>query len=128
LGPAKVKFPQAFLPRSGTKMPILHRKKSVIMPLPVFRELPRGRGHGKRYKAGCVMMRFSARLLAVFLSIGLAQGFASPRVSPAGSMIRVSDPSICIDGMETAPISDDQEPILAAADVGCPAPEGPISI
>ena len=98
------------------------------MPLPVFRELPRGRGHGKRYKAGCVMMRFSARLLAVFLSIGLAQGFASPRVSPAGSMIRVSDPSICIDGMETAPISDDQEPILAAADVGCPAPEGPISI
>jgi hypothetical protein len=75
-----------------------------------------------------MMMRFSARLLAVFLSIGLAQGFGPPRAVQAGSMIRVSDPSICIDGMETAPLSDDLEPILAAADVGCPAQQDIVSI
>ena len=72
------------------------------------------------------MMRFSGLLLAVFLSLDLAP--APTQAANATGMIRVSDPSICIDGMETAPISDDQEPILAAADVGCPAPEGPISI
>jgi hypothetical protein len=43
-------------------------------------------------------------------------------------MIRVSDPSICIDGMETVPDSDEMEPILAVADSGCTAPQGPIAI
>lgn len=42
--------------------------------------------------------------------------------------IRISDPSICIDGMETVPDVDVLEPILAAADGGCVAPQGPISI
>ena len=46
----------------------------------------------------------------------------------APAVIRVSDPSICIDGMEKAPDSDDLEPILAAADGGCAAPQEPISI
>jgi hypothetical protein len=74
------------------------------------------------------MKRFSARLSAVFLSIGLAQGFGPPQAAHAGSMIRVSDPSICIDGMETVPDSDEMEPILAVADSGCTAPQGPIAI
>jgi hypothetical protein len=42
--------------------------------------------------------------------------------------IRISDPSICIDGMETVPDTDALEPILAAADGGCAAPQEPISI
>jgi len=71
------------------------------------------------------MMRFSGLLLAVFLSLGLAP--APTQTAHATGMIRVSDPSICIDGMETVPISDDLEPILAAAD-GCTAPQGPVSI
>ena len=70
------------------------------------------------------MTRF--RLLAILLSIGLAP--ASPQAAQSGSMIRVSDPSICIDGMERLPDSDDLEPILAVADGGCTAPQGPISI
>lgn len=46
----------------------------------------------------------------------------------APAMIRISDPSICIDGMETVPVSDELEPILAASDSGCTAPQEPISI
>lgn len=49
-------------------------------------------------------------------------------VQSAPAAIRVSDPSICIDGMETVPDTDDLEPILAAVDGGCAAPQVPISI
>ena len=71
------------------------------------------------------MKRVSAQVFAVIFSMGL--GFALPQTAHATGMIRVSDPSICIDGMETVPISDDLEPILAVAD-GCTAPQGPVSI
>jgi len=70
------------------------------------------------------MKRVSAQVFAIVFSIGLGLGPAAH----AGSMIRVSDPSICIDGMETVPDSDDNEPILAAVDGGCAAPQVPISI
>jgi hypothetical protein len=51
-----------------------------------------------------------------------------PTALGAPAPIRISDPSICIDGMETVPVSDELEPILAAADSGCTAPQGPVSI
>jgi hypothetical protein len=91
-----------------------------------FPRIGPGAGAENRGKAGCMMMRFSARLLAVFLSLGLAP--SSPQAAQATRAIRISDPSICIDGMETVPDSDENEPILAAADGGCNTPEGPISI
>jgi hypothetical protein len=46
-----------------------------------------------------------------------------------GTMIRISDPSVCIDGMQTNPGSDELEPIMAAADVCSESqPEAPVSI
>ncbi|HWU54192.1 MAG TPA: hypothetical protein VN175_01740 [Rhizomicrobium sp.] len=72
------------------------------------------------------MKRVSAQLSAVIFSIGL--GFGLPPAAQAESAIHVSDPSLCIDGMETVPDSDDLEPILAAADGSCAAPQGTISI
>lgn len=57
---------------------------------------------------------FAANFLA-----GLALLFALPQAAHAVSMIRISDPSLCVDSMETDPDSDDMEPILAAADEGC---------
>lgn len=70
------------------------------------------------------MKQVSAQVFAILFFIGLGCAPAAH----AGSMIRVSDPSICIDGMETVPDSDDNEPILAVADGGCSAPQGPVSI
>ncbi len=59
----------------------------------------------------------------------MALAFVLPQAAQ-GKMIRVSDPSLCIDGMETDPDSDNSEPILAAADGACTMsqPEAPISI
>jgi hypothetical protein len=66
----------------------------------------------------CDLLIGCAMVLAIVLP-------AAAQDAPA--KIRVADPSICIDGMETVPISDELEPILAVAD-GCTAPQGPISI
>ena len=61
--------------------------------------------------------------------MGWAMALVLPSMAQsAPAIIRVSDPSICIDGMETVPDSDELEPILAAADGGCATPQGPISI
>lgn len=78
------------------------------------------------------MKRFSGQLSAVLFLVGL--GFALPPAAQ-GTPVQdtpvtshVSDPSICIDGMETVPDSDDLEPTPAAADVGCTQAQGPVSI
>ena len=42
-----------------------------------------------------------------------------PQTAQGAAMIRVSDPSLCLDNMETVPVNDDLEPILIAADGGC---------
>jgi hypothetical protein len=60
--------------------------------------------------------------LVMALAIGL------PSAVHAADTPSVSDPSVCIDGMETVPGDDEQEPILAAMDGGCTAPQGPISV
>src|SRR5258708_7577647 len=43
-------------------------------------------------------------------------------------LIQVSDASLCVDSMETVPITDDLEPIPIALDGGCALPEPVISI
>jgi len=57
---------------------------------------------------------FSANAVAAWLLL-----FALPQAVHAVSMIRVSDPSLCVDGMETDPDSGDEDMILVAADGGC---------
>lgn len=82
--------------------------------------------------AGCVMKQFSARFLAgpLFAAWALALFFALPQSAHAIGMIRISDPSVCVDSMQTDGDSDELEPILVAADGACSAslPEMPISI
>jgi len=75
------------------------------------------------------MNRFRCELFAAHLFAAWALIFALPQAAHAVGMIRVSDPSLCVDGMETDPDSDELEPILAATDAGCMAqPQEIISI
>jgi hypothetical protein len=71
------------------------------------------------------MKRISAHFL---LGLVMALGFALPQSAQGAAMIRVSNPSLCLDGMETVPVNDDLEPIPIAADGGCTVTEGPVSI
>jgi len=57
---------------------------------------------------------FSANAVAAWILL-----FALPQMAHAVGMIRVSDPSLCVDGMETDPDSGDDDAILAAVDGGC---------
>jgi len=71
---------------------------------------------------GCAMKQtFSRLLMALAMILPLTVAHAAP-------LMRVSDPSICIDGMVTDPASDDLEPILAAVESNCSVPETMISI
>ena len=54
----------------------------------------------------------------------MALAFAMPVTAQDKAMVPVSDPSLCVDGMETDPDSDELEPILADADGGCVVPDG----
>jgi hypothetical protein len=63
------------------------------------------------------MKRFSGQV-AGSLVAGWALFFALPQAAHAIGMIRISDPSLCIDSMPD-PDSDELEPILVAADGGC---------
>jgi len=87
-----------------------------------------GAGAESQSKAGFVMKHVTYRAFAGLLFASLALVSTQPQTAVAQDTVRAADPSICIDGMETAPDSDDLEPILAAADAGCAAPQGPISI
>lgn len=64
----------------------------------------------------------------VLLGWLMAPIFALPQAAIAAPMIRVSDASLCLDGMETVPDNDDLEPILIEADGVCILPQTPISI
>ena len=75
------------------------------------------------------MKRFACRLFALPILAAWALVFALPQMAHAVGTIRVSDPSVCVDGMETDPGSDDLEPILTALDGGCMVQtQGTISI
>lgn len=80
---------------------------------------------------GCAMKQVS-RLFAgsLIAAWAVALFFALPQSAHAIGMIRISDPSVCIDSMQTEGDSDELEPILIANDGACSAslPEIPISI
>jgi len=68
-----------------------------------------------------IFLRWSAGLAVVF-SLSL------PHAVQAAQFIPVTDPSLCLDGMETVPIDDDLEPVPISVDGGCMVQEAPISI
>jgi hypothetical protein len=69
------------------------------------------------------MTRFRYQLLAAHLFAAWALLFAMPQAAQAVGMIRVADPELCVDGMETDHGSDDEEIIAIAADGGCMIPQ-----
>ena len=64
------------------------------------------------------MKRFSG-WIAGSLFAASALFFALPHAAHAIGMIRIAEPSLCIDSMPTDGDSDELEPILVAADGGC---------
>ena len=68
------------------------------------------------------MKHISGHLFAGLLLLGL------PLAAHGAPVIRISDPSLCIDGMEREPDGDEAEPILAAADGACTVAEPEVLI
>jgi hypothetical protein len=68
--------------------------------------------------AGYAMKRVSGRIAASLLA-AWALFFALPQAAHAIGMIRIAEPSLCIDSMPTDGDSDELEPILVTADGGC---------
>jgi hypothetical protein len=66
------------------------------------------------------MKRISSFVLMGWM---VALVFALPQTARGAAVIRVSDPSLCLDSMETVPVADDLVPILIAMDAGCQAPQ-----
>ena len=65
--------------------------------------------------------RLSAALVwAIMLSL--------PHLRFATYLFKVSDPSLCLDGMETEPFEDDLMPTEISVDGGCMLSQTPISI
>jgi hypothetical protein len=91
----------------------------------VFRHASGG-GRGRlAQKAAVAMKRISLHFLLAWV---MALGLVLPQIAQGAAMIRVSDPSLCVDSMETVPINDDLEPVPIAVDGGCMVTEGPVSI
>jgi len=67
------------------------------------------------------MTRFRSRISIAHLFAAWALMFALPQAAHAVGKIRISNPSLCLDGMMTDPDSDDLVPTLAATDAGCMA-------
>ena len=65
------------------------------------------------------MTRFRSHLVASCLVAGWGFLFALPQAAHAVGMMRISDPSVCIDGMETDPGDDDGDTILVSLDGAC---------
>ena len=65
------------------------------------------------------MTRFRSHVVASLMLAGWGLIFALPQTAHAVGMMRVSDPSVCIDGMETDPGDDDGDTILVAVDGAC---------
>lgn len=58
----------------------------------------------------------------------IAVALAWPQSAQSAKITRMSNIQICLDSMETAPDTDDPEPILVSADDGCLVVQTPISI
>jgi hypothetical protein len=63
------------------------------------------------------MKRYSGRVVGSLFA-AWALFFALPQAAHAIGLIRIADPSLCIDSMPD-PDSDELEPILVAADGAC---------
>jgi hypothetical protein len=104
---------------------MVRRKKSVIVDGEVFGGAPLGCAWKARASWAAAMkqifLRWSAGLVVIF-SLSL------PHAAQAEQFIPITDPSLCLDGMETVPINDDLEPIPISVEGGCTVPEAPISI
>jgi hypothetical protein len=68
-----------------------------------------------------VFFRWSAGL-AVLFSLSL------PLAVKAIQFMPITDPSLCLDGMETVPIDDHLDPVPISVDGGCMVRQEPISI
>lgn len=68
--------------------------------------------------------------ISSFLLMGwmVALVFALPQTARGAALIRISDPSLCLDSMETVPVNDDLQPIPIALDGACEIPRTVISI
>jgi hypothetical protein len=64
------------------------------------------------------MKRFSGQIAGSLIAAG-ALFFALPHAAHAIGMMRISDPSLCIDTMPMEGDSDELEPMLVAADGAC---------
>jgi hypothetical protein len=71
------------------------------------------------------MRRALYRLSAVFI-LGLM--LSVPHQGFAADLFNISDLSLCLDGMETAPFQDDLMPIEISVDGGCMVSQALISI
>jgi hypothetical protein len=65
------------------------------------------------------MTRFRYQVLAAQLFAAWALLFAMPQAAQAVGLIRIAQPSLCLDGMETDHGSDDEDIIAIAADGAC---------
>jgi hypothetical protein len=65
------------------------------------------------------MTRFRSSAVASLMFAAWGFLFALPQAAHAIGRIHVSDPSVCIDEMETDPGDDDGDTILVAADGAC---------
>jgi len=65
------------------------------------------------------MNQFRRPVFAATLFAAWGLIFALPQAAHAVGMIRISDPSLCLDGMETVPDNDDLVPVPIATDEGC---------
>jgi hypothetical protein len=52
---------------------------------------------------------------------------SAPHQAYAADVYKISDPSLCLDGMETVPFQDDLMPTEISVDGGCMLPQTPIS-
>lgn len=74
------------------------------------------------------MRRIFLGLMVCGLAAALpAHGADAPDTAPANPPMAASDPSLCLDGMETVPDDDDLVPQPASVDGGCSVSDTPIA-
>ncbi len=73
------------------------------------------------------MKQFFFGLLACGLAAALPARGATDADMTGTAPAAASDPSLCLDSMETVPDDDDLVPTPAAVDGGCSIPEAPLS-
>ena len=74
------------------------------------------------------MKKFFLGLMVYGLAVALpAQGADTTDTAPAKAPVAATDPSLCLDSMETVPVDDDLVPQPVSVDGGCRVSETPIA-